>query len=257
MSTIVTGPDNSINNNSNVSGVVTDSLQAYWDSGRFYSYPNGGYVWRDLSGNGRDLRFWTLGGTTYTDNPPQPPPYTKSRGGEFIFDGVNDFAHITSGGFYPGTTFTISAWVKTTSTENMGIISWCNGGPVNFAAGVAGGLMNMDYYTAPWQNIQSSSGTINDGNWHYLVWAVSGTSIRMFIDNNLIDDTTLVGSVNPSIRSISGKWGHCMSDGYGPGTDSYGYMWNGQIGIVMVHSKRLSDTEVEEHWEIFKRRFGI
>jgi hypothetical protein len=34
-------------------------------------------------------------------------------------------------------------------------------------------------------------------------------------------------------------------------------MWNGQIGIVMVHSKQLSDNEVEKHWEIFKKRYDI
>jgi hypothetical protein len=257
MSTIVTGPDNSINNNSNISGVVTDSLQLFYDPARYYSYPNGGYVWKDLSGNGRDMAFYTLGGSTYSANPPQPPPYTKSRGGEFTFDGVNDFAHITSGGFYAGTSFTISAWIKTTSTDDMGIISWCNGGPVNFAAGVSNGFMNMDYYTAPWQSIQGTQNGINDGNWHYLVWAVSGTNIKMFLDNNLTDNATLVGAVSPSIRNISGKWGPCNSDSYGAGADSYWSMWNGSIGIVMVHSKQLTDTEVGRHWEIFKRRFGI
>ncbi len=257
MSTIVTGPDNSINNNSNVSGVVTESLQCYYDAARYYSYPNGGYVWRDLSGNGRNMNFYTLGGSTYSANPPQAPAFTKVKGGEFTFDGVNDFSHISSGGFYAGTRFTVSAWVKTTSADNMGIISWCNGGPVNFAAGVSNGFMNMDYYTAPWQNIGSSLGGINDGNWHYLVWAVQDTAIKMYIDNNMIDDTTLVGAVSPSIRSISGKWGPCNSDSYGVGTDSYWSMWNGQIGIVMVHSKQLSDTEVERHWEIFKPRFDI
>lgn len=257
MSTSVIGPDNSINNNSNVSGVVTENLQAFYDPARYYSYPNGGYVMRDLSGNGRDMNFYTLGGTTYSANPPQAPAFTKTKGGEFTYDGVNDFAHITSGGFNPGTRFTVSAWVKTTSADNMGIISWCNGGPVNFAAGVSNGFMNMDYYTAPWQNIGSSLGGINDGNWHYLVWAVQDTAIKMYIDNNMIDDTTLVGAVSPSIRSISGKWGPCNSDSYGPGNDSYWSMWNGQIGIVMIHSKQLSDTEVERHWEIFKKRYDI
>jgi len=257
MSTVVVGPDNSINNNSNVSGVVTESLQCYYDAARYYSYPNGGYVWRDLSGNGRDMNFYTLGGTTYSANPPQAPAFTKQKGGEFTFDGVNDFAYITSGGFYAGTRFTVSAWVKTSASGQLGIISWCNGGPVNFAAAVYNGYMRMIYYTAPWQTIDSSVGGINDGNWHYLVWAVQDTNIKMYIDNNLVDDTTLVGSVSPSIRSIGGTWGPCMSDSYGPGSDSYSYMWNGQIGIVMVHSKQLSDTEVERHWEKFKPRFDI
>lgn len=257
MSTIVTGPDNSINNNSNVSAVVTDSLQLFYDPARYYSYPNGGYVMRDLSGNGRDMNFYTLGGSTYSANPPQPPPFTKVKGGEFTYDGVNDFGYITSGGFYAGSRFTVSAWIKTSSTENMGILSWCNGGPVNFAAGVSNGFMNMDYYTAPWQSIQSSQGGIADGNWHYLVWAVQDTNIRMYIDNNEVDDTTLVGPVSPSIRNISGKWGPCNSDSYGAGADSYWSMWNGSIGVVMVHSKQLTDTEVERHWEIFKSRYDL
>lgn len=257
MSTIVTGPDNSINNTSNVSGVVTDSLQLFYDPARYYSYPNGGYVMRDLSGNGRDMAFYTLGGSTYSANPPQPPPFTKVKGGEFTFDGVNDFGRIISNGFYAGTTFTVSVWVKTSASGQLGILSWCNGGPVNFAATVNNGYMYMWYYTAPWQTIQSSQGGINDGNWHYLVWAVSGTSIKMYIDNNMVDDTTLVGAVSPSIRSISGTWGPCNSDSYGPGNDGYGSMWNGSIGVVMVHSKRLTDTEVERHWEIFKPRYDL
>jgi hypothetical protein len=257
MSTIVTGPDNSINNNSNVSGVVTENLQAFYDPARYYSYPNGGNVMRDLSGNGRDMTFYCLGGSTYSNNPPQPPPFTKVKGGEFTYDGVNDFAYITSGGFYAGTRFTVSAWIKTSSTEKMSILSWCNGGPVNFAASVSNGFMFMDYYTAPWQTIQSSIGGIADGNWHYLVWAVNETNIRMYIDNNEVDDTTLVAPVSPSIRSISGGWGPCAPDSYGPGTSSYFWMWNGQIGVVMVHSKQLTDTEVERHWEIFKPRYDL
>ena len=257
MSTIVTGPDNSINNNSNVSGIVTESLQLFYDPARYYSYPNGGYVMRDLSGNGRDMTFYTLGGSTYSANPPQPPTFTKVKGGEFTFDGVNDFGHISSGGFYAGNRFTVSVWVKTSSSGQLGILSWCNAGPVNFAAAVYNGFMRMLYYTAPWQTIDSSQGGINDGNWHYLVWAVQDTNIKMFIDNNLVDDTTLVGTINPSIRSISGTWGPCNSDSYGPGTDGYGYMWNGSMGVVMVHSKQLSDSEVERHWEIFKPRYDL
>lgn len=257
MSTIVTGPDNSINNTSNVSGVVTDSLQLFYDPARYYSYPNGGYVMRDLSGNGRDMAFHTLGGSTYSTNPSQPPPFTKVKGGEFTFDGVNDFGRIISNGFYAGSRFTVSVWVKTSASGELGIISWCNGGPVNFAACVTNGFMSMDYYTAPWQNITSSLGGINDGNWHNLVWAVNDTNIKMYIDNNNVDNTTLVNTVSPSIRSIGGKWGPCNSDGYGPGTDGYGSMWNGSIGVVMVHSKQLSDTEVEQHWNIFKPRYDL
>lgn len=256
MSTIVTGPDNSINNNSNVSGVVTDSLQLYFDPARYYSYPNGGYVMRDLSGNSRDLTFYTLGGSTYSANPPQPPPFTKVKGGEFTFDGVNDFGILPST-LYPGTTFTVSAWIKTSATGELAIFSHCNGGPVNAAFTIASGRMRMMYYTVAWQIFDGSVTTINDGNWHYCVWSVNGTNCEYYLDNNLTDTTTLVGQINPSIYSLGSKWGPCNSQGYGPGTDGPHAQFNGQMGVIMVHSKELSDTEIEHHWEIFKFRYDL
>lgn len=254
---ITTGPDNKINSNYNISGVVTDSLQLFYDPARYYSYSGSGYTLIDLSGNGRDMAFYNKGGSTYSSQTPGAPPFTTIKGGEFTFDGVNDFGRIISNGFYAGTRFTVSVWVKTSASGELGILSWCNGGPVNFGACVTNGFMSMDYYTAPWQNITSSLGGINDGNWHYLVWAADNTNIKMYIDNNMVDNTTLVAPVSPSIRNISGKWGPCNSDSYGPGSDSYYSMWNGSIGVVMVHSKQLSDNEVERHWEIFKKRYDI
>ena len=256
MSTIVTGPDNSINNNSNVSGVVTDSLQLYFDPARYYSYPNGGYVMRDLSGNSRDLTFYTLGGSTYSANPPQPPSFTKVKGGEFTFDGVNDFGILPST-LYPGTTFTVSAWVKLSVGGDNAILGHCNGGPSGAGFVISNGFLRMWYYTAPWQIIDSTSGGINDGNWHYCVWSVAGTNIKMYIDNHMVDDTTLVGAINPPLNSVGCLWGPCNSDSYGPGTDGPNTQFNGQIGVVMCHSKRLSDTEIELHWEIFKKRYDI
>jgi hypothetical protein len=257
MSTITSGPDNNINDNSNVSGVVTDSLQVYYDAGRFYSYPDGGHVWRDLSGNGRDMAFYCLGGTTYSANPPVPPTFTTTRGGEITLDGVNDFGYISSGGFNPGSTYTISLWLKTSATGEQCVLSWCNGGPVGSAHCIINDGVRIWYYYDQWYTHDTPVPSINDGNWHYVVWAVAGTDCKVYVDNNLVENPTLAGAVGPTIRSISGRWGPCNSDSYGAGSDSYYSMFNGQIGVVMVHSKRLTDTEVEEHWEIFKRRFGI
>ena len=175
MSTIVTGPDNSINNNSNVSGVVTDSLQLYFDPARYYSYPNGGYVMRDLSGSSRDLTFYCLGGSTYSANPPQPPSFTKVKGGEYTFDGVNDFGILPST-LYPGTTFTVSAWVKLSVGGDNAILSHCDGGPSGAGFVISNGFLRMWYYTSPWQIIDSTSGGINDGNWHHVVGRKSNSN---------------------------------------------------------------------------------
>jgi hypothetical protein len=253
---ITTGPDNRINSNYNISGVVSDSLQLYYDPARFYSYSGNGPTIKDLSGNGRDLTMYTYGGTTYSSNPPQGVPFTTIKGGEFTFDGVNDFGILPST-LYPGTTFTVSAWIKTSATGELAIFSHCNGGPVNAAFTIASGRMRMMYYTVAWQIFDGSVTTINDGNWHYCVWSVNGTNCEYYLDNNLTDTTTLVGQINPSIYSLGSKWGPCNSQGYGPGTDGPHAQFNGQMGVIMVHSKELSDTEIEHHWDIFKFRYDL
>jgi hypothetical protein len=162
-----------------------------------------------------------------------------------------------SGVAIAGTTFTVSAWVKLSVDGDNAILGHCNGGPSGAGFVISNGFLRMWYYTAPWQIIDSTSGGINDGNWHYCVWSVAGTNIKMYIDNNMVDDTTLVGSINPPLNSIGCLWGPCNSDSYGPGTDGPSTQFNGQMGVVMCHSKRLSDNEVEKHWEIFKNRYDI
>lgn len=253
---ILTGPNNDIDSSQNISGVITDGLQIYYDAGRYYSYPDGGFNWKDLSGNNRDLTFYSLGGTTYSSNPPQPPTFTTNRGGEFTFDGINDFGRINNN-YNPSTVFTVSAWVKTSNSSEQAIISHCSGGPVNFGVSIASGRMKMWYYVSSWNTLLGTPTTVANGQWNYCVWVINGTNARLFLNNNLTDITTMVGTVSPNLQSVGSLWGPCNSDSYGAGTDGPQAIFNGQIGIIMVHNKALTDTEINTHWEIFKRRFGV
>ena len=251
------GPNNNLLENvnvANISKIVTDQLILYYDLGRALSYSGSGATLTDLSGSGRTATLYNAGNSTYTSSPAGAPTLNKSRMGEFVFDG-NDFGKFSS--ISAGSDITVSAWCKTTNADREnGIISHCNGGPVNLGYSIAGNKMKYWYYDTTWRTV-SSTASVNDGNWKNLVWAKSGTSMVMYINGSSDSTHTLNSSVSGSLVSLGSLWGPCYTDSYAPGNDFYTQAFIGSIAIVMVHSKQLSSSEVTQNYNNLKSRFGL
>lgn len=254
---VFSGPNLKMLNTNNISNLVSDQLQLHYDSARSYSYNGSGSVWKDLSGNGRDLTLYNAGGTTYSTQPAGPPTYDAiSSKGVFTFDGTNDWGKFSNYTFPSAVTF--SVWCKTsdTSGNRKGLISNCSGGPVGLSYEMNSSKMHYYYYTTSWQSAFGTS-TINSGAWKNLVWAKSGTNMKMYINGTLDANLTLVGDVTSTMNCIAASWGPCNSDSYGAGSDAYSTVWNGSIALIKVHSKQLSATEVTQNYNNTKRRFGL
>lgn len=252
---VFAGPNLFMNNRVNIHGLVVDQLQMHYDSARSFSYSGNGAVWKDLSDNGRDVTLYNAGGSTYSNTAAGPPTFTSSNRGIFEFDGTNDWGKLTAYTFPANVS--VTAWIKTSSTaSSRGIMSHCSGGPVGLVYGISAGKMWYYYYTTSWQTAVSTA-SINDGNWKNVVWAKAGTSMKMYINGALDSTTTLTGSVSSLINCIGAGWGPCNSDSYGPGNDSYGMVFPGSISIIMVHSKELSLTEIQQNFNALRGRFGI
>lgn len=254
------GPNNAVQapvTQANISNLVTSSLHAYYDTGRSYSYSGSGSTWNDLSGNNRHITMYNAGGSTYSANPPGAPTFTNTTPrprGQFDFDGVNDFGKFSS---YASTTnFSVSVWVKTSGTGDLGILSHCNGGPVGEAYEISGGKMRYWYYSGQWYTTTGTS-SVNNNVWRNLVFTKAGTSMKMYIDNTLDYSVTLNASVTSSLASISSRWGPCNSDSYGAGTDSYGTVFSGSWAILMIYTKELSAAEVSTNFTNLRSRFGV
>lgn len=276
------GPDNKTQyklNVINISGLVTDQLKLYFDTGRSISYnsANNEVFWNDLSGSSENKKFSLKanGFGSYGEVASAAPTFSEDSGGSFVFDGSNDFGilhgiaatapHVTTAAyqypsnydpFYPGSNITVSIWIKTESSGDLGVWSHCNGGPVNLSYGIGAGKARYWYYTAPWQILDSNT-SINDNRWHNIVWAKSGTNMKIYIDNVLDKDVTLVGDVNGPLYSLGSRWGPCNSAGYGAGTNgSGGSVYSGSMAIVMAYHKQLSAGEINQNYNSLKVRFG-
>lgn len=238
----------------NGSRIVTDELQLFLDAGNIKSYPKSGATWGDISKNNRSVTFYNAGGTTYSSNPAGAPTYSTGNNGTFTLDGVNDWGKFSQ--FTIGSAVTVSIWLKTSNAGGGGLLSHCSGGPVNIGYQISGGKMHYQYYNASWQNVTGTS-TISDGTWKNCVWAKTGTSMLMYINGVLDATLTLTGDISGPLCCVGSLWGPCNSDSYGAGTDSYGSVYSGDIGLVLIHGYRLSASEVLQNYNATKGRFGL
>jgi len=216
-------------------------------------------TWIDMA-TGNNATMYNAGGTTYSTSTPGTPILTSSPSflvPSLTFDGTNDFGKMTSQ-VSMSTFCTVSAWIKCTAASELGVISHCSGGPVNLAYTINGGKMAYQYYTSTW-NTYTGTTNVNTGNWVNVVWAKANLTMTLYVNGVQTDVTTsLAGNTTGPLISIGSKWGPCNSDSYGAGNDSYGSMFNGSIGTLMLYSgKTLSATEVRQNFDALKGRYGL
>ena len=162
-----------------------------------------------------------------------------------MFDGTDDYVDIPSEANFDFANgiFSVTAWVKLTGTLLNPIISKRSGGNSSWEVGIINGRPSLTFaavgdYFAP-------SGVVNDGNWHYVVVAVSGNggTVRMYADGIEVYSTT-VGTVNTNNANAS--------IGYSPFT---GGKFFGQIDSVSVYSRALSASEILSNYNVGNIQF--
>lgn len=234
--------------------IVRDGLVLHLDAANVKSYPGSGTAWRDLSPTKRDVTFYGLGGTTYTNNPPLAPNSTIENVRQFNFDGVNDWGYFSNQFTIPSIS-SVSAWVKLTDSGVNGILSHCSGGPVGVRYGISSGKMEYYYYSGGWVSTVSNS-TVNNNTWKNVVFAKYNTDLKMYI-NGILDSTVIVPSQSFNIQCIGSGWGPCESNSYGAGTDTYAQVFAGSIGNILIHEKQLSANEVRHNFNALRGRYGV
>jgi hypothetical protein len=234
--------------------IITDGLVLCLDAADLKSYPGSGNIWYDRTKNKNNATMYNAGNSTYTSGSPGFPTSSSSGINSFIFDG-NDFGKFPA--ITAGSNITVLTWCKTTnSTRENGIISHCNGGPVNLGYAITSGKMKYWYYTTSWQTV-SSINSVNDGSWKHLVWSKSGTAMNMYINGILDSSPTLTGDVSGSLVSVGSLWGPCYSDSYGAGFDFYSQCFDGSISNVLIYSRALSASEIQQNFSAQRKRFNI
>ena len=230
--------------------IVRDGLVLYLDAANIKSYSGTGAVWNDLSGNGRNGSL--VNGASYN----------ASNSGSIVFDGVDDnvpFGTILDMGT---NSFSLYAWVKSTSTSvgnNNGIIYKRGTG----ASASPGYRLNMPNGTfnlfiadgTTFNSLNSTLTTYNDGNWHNVVGVVNRQTNKMlmYVDGRLSNqmDITFSTSIN-SEATVQLTVGALRLSG-----PAVYHPFLGNISCVKIYNRALSEQEVQQNFNALRGRYNV
>lgn len=221
--------------------IVTRGLVLHLDAGNPNSYygPSNSTVWKDLSGNANNGTL--VNGVGYNDE-------------AFVFDGVNDYATISSPLFAIGTSnFTLEAWCyRDSSTANLysGVISSAE---VNGDNGIV--ISDRTCWVGTGSTLQSignnSTKNFTDNVWFYVSFRRSNNGKTLSLKINSVDRFTPVTITSPpSIVSPTFNIGQRYNN-------NYSYEWGGYIAVIKLYTRDLSDTEISQNFNAQRSRFGI
>jgi|GEM_PF-1259719 len=154
-------------------------------------------------------------------------------GGAMSFDGVDDY--VDCGTKSLGLTdVTLGMWVKTSFIEDQYVFDgWGQGPRVQFTIDV-GSEDKANMYSTVSATRVSSTTSVDDGNWHHIVYQYSGTTMRIYVDG--VSEASGNGGVI--------NWNDWV---WRVGQQSALY-FNGSIDEVRVWNRSLSADEVKQQY---------
>jgi hypothetical protein len=221
---------------------ITNGLVLSLDAANIKSYVNGSTTWRDLSGN-RNNGTLTNG-----------PTFNSANLGSIAFDGVDDYANLSTIFNFTSEPFTFSYWINfnslTTNQAGQGPIviykgSFQNNGYYD-QINTAGGIGFVTNQSAAFQATSTNTGIITTATWYNISYARSGSSIRIYI--NGVDSTSTAGThTNPTNSTNEFRLANYQN----------GFIYgNFKLASFLTYNRALSSTEIFQNYEGQKSRYN-
>ena len=216
----------------------------YLDAGNPLSYPGTGTVWTDIvSGK----TFNLIGG----------PTYNPTNGGKIYFDSASGQYGKCNTSLPSLSTWSVSVWHYYTG-QNTGsspcIVSEVYPGTtnkINYIIG-NGSDTNPDlqtgFYNDGWW-VTNNGYTLTPNNWYYIVGTYDGSTLKLYVNNTLINTT--YGIPSNSLSSQGGiylmtRWDSIPNE-----------LWDGYLSTVGIYDKTLDSGQISSIWNLEKIRYGL
>jgi hypothetical protein len=212
--------------------IVTNGLVLYLDAGNPRSYISGSTVWYDLEDG-------TPSGSLING-----PTFSSANVGSILFDGLNQYVQVQPITSLSSTSYTISSWFKPISSTTgyatlIGYsgsrrILW-NSGSKNMLAQMGGG------------DNASTANSVLTSQWSY---------VTFIYDKDLGKEYWYINGVyNAIANNTSSTFDATFYLGF-YGDPSF-YLLNGNISMVKIYNKRLSDLEIRQNYNATKKRYQL
>jgi len=214
--------------------VVTDGLVMYLDAGNTKSYPGAGTTWTDVSRNGNN--------GTLTNG----PTFNSANGGSIVFDGVDDYATVSSLNLTGITeNFTFITVIKFPTFNNSGVIVWqAFSSYWALMTNTSFGAANLTFTTRGTRGQAAVSSTLTANQWYYVVCKREAGVNSLYINNTTYTYTSDVSFPGGTLFKI--------------GTDgNNNYFFNGNLALIQLYNRALTQTEIQQNYNTQKTRFGL
>lgn len=144
------------------------------------------------------------------------------------------------------TEFSAFAFFKSLGTPGSNYHIVFGGGELELSIPTSGEI-RTGIYTTTGRNCTNHGSGLTDGNYHQVGLTYNGTSKKSYIDGVEVGNTTCTGIL---INTFSNR----RIGVYGSATNYYA---NGEIPIVKIYNKTLSQQEITQNFNANRHRFGI
>lgn len=218
---------------------TTNNLILYYNPAMTESYSGTGTTVNDISGNGMN---GTLSNVTTSAT-------------DFTFNGSNSQVSIPDNAVLePGTgNWTIEVWFKPTVVSGTLLGKYNNGGNT---ANISYALrMGANYIRADFSNgstgFTSDNYTLTPNNWVQMVYVWNKTNNVLYTYSNGVIKQTKTITISGILNSITNLFLGSYNGG------EYPQYFNGQIGVVRMYNKPLTDSEVLNNFNTTKVTYGL
>ncbi len=198
----------------------------------------------DYSGTGPWID--SVGGKSFTLT--NSPTWSSSNGGYFNFIPASSQYAICNTSLPSMNNWTVGVWHYYTGTETGGapciVTETFVGGGINYSLGNNNGGFSSGFFDGGWRVTDGYS--LTSGNWYYIVGTYDGTTVKLYVNNTLVDSTTYVGTPTTSGAGIRLMERWDLAD-----------YWGGRLAIVDIYSSALNQSEITSKWNLTKSRFGL
>jgi hypothetical protein len=217
--------------------VVTSNLSFYVDAANKNSYKGSGTSWNDLSGNDNN--------TTLNNG----PTFNGSKGGNILFDGVDDYVSIPNT-INLGNTFTISSFIRLTSDNGDTSVTGTNANGSDNWFGINSNKIYLFYtrLTDVDNTALLGATTLSNGIFYQITAVINGATSIVYL--NGVQDGTRTESF--TIASWNGAYAIGRRS-----SDVAQRYFNGNIANVVFYNRVLTAAEILRNFNATKTRFGL